>query len=93
MGKKNLPIFKISCLILVIIFISTPIQPADAEIKTFMKDYTYRAGDEDSRNSSRTIALKEVKKLLLEELGTYLESQTEVKNFQMTKDQITTLLE
>ena len=56
-----------------------------------IKEYTYHAGYEDSRNSSRTIALREVKRLLLEELGTYLESQTEVKNFQMTKDQITTL--
>jgi tetratricopeptide (TPR) repeat protein len=32
-----------------------------------------------------------VKRLLLEELGTYLESETEVKNFQLTRDQITTL--
>jgi tetratricopeptide (TPR) repeat protein len=62
-----------------------------AETKTFIKEYTYHAGDEDSRNSSRIISLREVKRLLLEELGTYLESQTEVKNFQMTKDQITTL--
>jgi tetratricopeptide (TPR) repeat protein len=62
-----------------------------AETKTFIKEYTYHAGDEDSRNSSRTIALREVKRLLLEELGTYLESQTEVKNFQMTKDKIATL--
>ncbi len=62
-----------------------------AEIKSFVKEYTYHAGDEDSRNSCRIIALREVKRLLLEELGTYLESKTEVKDFQMTKDQITTL--
>ena len=36
------------------------------------------------------IALREVKRLLLEELGTYLESETEVKNFQLTRDQIAT---
>jgi tetratricopeptide (TPR) repeat protein len=35
--------------------------------------------------------LEQVKRLLLEELGTYLESQTEVKNYQLTKDQISTL--
>ncbi len=29
--------------------------------------------------------------LLLEELGVYLESETEIKNFQLTKDQMTTL--
>jgi tetratricopeptide (TPR) repeat protein len=91
MRKKNLSIFKIPYLILFTIFILMPIHFADAETKTFIKEYTYHAGDEDSRNSSRTIALREVKRLLLEELGAYLESQTEVINFQMTKDQITTL--
>jgi tetratricopeptide (TPR) repeat protein len=60
-----------------------------AETKTFTKEYTYQASEDDSRNSSRTIALREVKRLLLEELGTYLESETMVKNFQLTKDQVT----
>jgi len=62
-----------------------------AELKTFVKEYTYHASEEDSKNSSRTISLREVKRLLLEELGTYLESETEVQNFQLTKDQIFTL--
>lgn len=64
---------------------------AFAETKTFMKEYTYQAGDEDSKNSCRIISLREVKRLLLEELGTYLESLTEVQNFKLSKDQITTL--
>jgi tetratricopeptide (TPR) repeat protein len=71
-----------------IFFISNPVL---AQVKTFIKDYVYQASDEDSKNSSRTVALREVKRLLLEELGTYLESITEVKNFHLTKDQITTL--
>ena len=62
-----------------------------AETKTFVREYNYHAGDEDSKNSSRTISLREVKRLLLEELGTYLESTTEVQNFKLTKDQIITL--
>lgn len=62
-----------------------------AETKTFIKEYTYQASEEDSRNSCRITSLREVKRLLLEELGTYLESITEVQNFQLTKDQITTL--
>lgn len=57
---------------------------------TFIKEYTYHASDLDSKVSSRTIALEQVKRLLLEELGTYLISETEVKNFRLTKDQITT---
>ena len=64
---------------------------AAAETKTFIKEYTYQASEDDSRNSSRVTAMREVKRLLLEELGTYLESITEVKNFQLTKDQITSL--
>jgi len=64
---------------------------AFAETKIFIKEYTYQASEDDSRNSSRITAMREVKRLLLEELGTYLESITEVKNFQLTKDQITSL--
>lgn len=47
--------------------------------------------EDGNRDSSRTIALREVKRLLLEELGIYLESETEVENFQLTKDHITAL--
>ena len=64
---------------------------AFAETKTFIKEYTYQASDEDGKNACRVISLREVKRLLLEELGTYLESETEVKNFQLSRDQITTL--
>jgi tetratricopeptide (TPR) repeat protein len=62
-----------------------------AETKTFIKEYTYQASEADSKLSSRTIALEQVKRLLLEELGTYLESQTEIKDFHLTKDQIVVL--
>ncbi|MEI6154122.1 MAG: tetratricopeptide repeat protein [Deltaproteobacteria bacterium] len=85
-------ISNVSCFVLVLIlsfiFLTNTVS---AETKTFIKEYTHYAGDEDSRNSCRIISLREVKRLLLEELGTYLESETEVKNFQLTKDQITTL--
>ena len=81
-----------SCFILAIILSSLFLaNTVSAETKTFIKEYTYQASDEDSKNSSRTIALREVKRLILEELGTYLESQTEVQNFKLTKDQIVTL--
>jgi tetratricopeptide (TPR) repeat protein len=63
---------------------------AFAEKVTFVKEYNYNASDLDSKVSSRTIALEQVKRLLLEELGTYLITETEVKNFRLTKDQVTT---
>ena len=62
-----------------------------AEVKTFSREYTYNAGEVDSKVSSCVTAMREVKKMLLEELGTYLKSITEVKNFELTKDQITSL--
>jgi tetratricopeptide (TPR) repeat protein len=90
MGKKELhllrkfvPLVFLSCLLL-----STPVL---GENRTFEKEYAHQAGDEDSKNSSRAIALREVKRLVLEELGAYLESTTEVKDFQLTRDEVTTL--
>ena len=62
-----------------------------AETKTFIKEYTYQASEVDSKVSCRAISLEQVKRLLLDELGTYLESYTEIVNFKLTKDQITAL--
>jgi len=84
---KNVSYFALA-VILSCIFISNAVS---AETKTFIKEYAYQASEFDSKASSRTIALEQVKRLLLEELGTYLESKTEVINFQITKDQITAL--
>ncbi len=33
-----------------------------AEMKTFIKEYTYQASEDDSRNSSRVTAMREVKR-------------------------------
>ena len=62
-----------------------------AEVKTFIKEYTCQASKIDRKVSSRITAIREVKRLLLEEIGTYLERETEVKNFQLTKEQMTAL--
>ncbi len=64
---------------------------AFAKTLTFTKEYTYQASEADSKLSCRTLALDQVKRLLLEEIGTYLEAQTEVKNYQLTKDEVTVL--
>lgn len=55
----------------------------NAENKTFIREYHYQAGESDSKITSRTKALTEVKRLLLEEIGVYLESYinySEVQN-------------
>ena len=64
---------------------------AYSDVRTFVREYAYQASELDSKASCRTIALEQVKRLLLEELGTYIESQTEVRDFQLTKDRISTL--
>ena len=77
-------------LIFLLLFLFIP-NLTSAETKTFIKEYTYQASEFDSKASCRTIALEQVKRLLLEELGTYLENNTEVRNFELTKDKITAL--
>ncbi len=65
----------------------------NAENKTFIREYTYQASESDSKISARTQALTEVKKLLLEELGVYVESYVnytiESQGGHITKDFIT----
>lgn len=58
--------------------------------RTFVRSYTYQASESDSKISARANALTEVKRLLLEELGVYMESYVnytiEEENLQITKD-------
>jgi tetratricopeptide (TPR) repeat protein len=83
--------WNISCLFVfsVVFFLSAT--TTSAKVLSYIKEYSYQAGEADSKLSSRTIALEQVKRLLLEELGTYLISETAVKNFELTKDQISSL--
>ena len=74
-------------LVFTILFLLS-VMPTSAKIVTYVKEYTYQASEMDSKLSCRTIALEQVKRLLLEELGTYLISETAVKDFELTKDQI-----
>ena len=82
--KKTIPL-------IIALLLFSSFSPTLAGTKTFIKEYTYQASDFDSKISSRAIALEQVKRLLLEEVGTYLISETDVKDFQLTKDKITTL--
>ena len=62
-----------------------------AKTVTFKEKYTYDASEADSKLTCRTISLLQVKRLLLEKLGTYIETKTEVANYQITKDEIAAL--
>lgn len=64
---------------------------ANAEQRVVVKEYTYQASDIDSKTSSRAIALEQVKRLVLEEVGTLVYVKTEVLNYQLKSDQIKSL--
>ncbi len=65
-------------------------QVAIAKPVTLTREYTYRASEADSKLTCRTIALEQVKRLLLEELGTFIVSNTELRDSALTKDEIVT---
>ena len=69
--------------------ISAPI--VFAEITSLIKEYTYQASELDSKTTCRAIALEQVKRELLEELGTYVESTTIVQDAQINQDEIRTI--
>ena len=63
---------------------------AFAETKTFTATHTYILGDHDSKDDARQRCLLEAKRKILEQVGVYIESVSELKNFDLTKDTITT---
>lgn len=87
MMKATLIRINLICFLFILFFPD----PTSAGLKTFIKEYTYQASEFDSKASSRILAMEQVKRLLLEEMGTYLVNNTEVKNYKLTKDKITTL--
>lgn len=60
-----------------------------AETQTFTAMHTYTLGDRDSKDDARQRCLIETKRKILEQAGVYIESVSEVKNFELTKDKIT----
>jgi tetratricopeptide (TPR) repeat protein len=79
-----------AALLLMVVFLLFPVQSLAAN-KVFEREYTYSASEADSKLTCRVIALEQVKRLLLEELGTYLHSISEVKDGVLTKDEIVSL--
>jgi tetratricopeptide (TPR) repeat protein len=63
----------------------------NGETKSFVREYTYQSGEYDSRLTCRAIAMTEAKRLLLEELGTFLKSSTLVQNGMVVNDDISIL--
>src|SRR5437867_334893 len=64
------------------------VSPSWAEIRTIAATGEYRMGDTDTRTDAKRLALQDAKRLALEKAGTYLESITEVKNFDLVRDEL-----
>jgi len=63
--------------------------PASAEIKIIEADSTYVLGDNDSKVNARRIATLEAQRKALELSGTFLTSITQVREYKLTKDEVT----
>ncbi len=61
---------------------------AVADVRTLTATGEYRMGDNDTKTDAKRLALLDAKRLALEQVGTYLEGVTEVKNLSVTKDEI-----
>lgn len=63
-------------LLFTVAIITFPVHSILAQDKqqTFVREYTYNAGETDSKVSSREKALEQVRTILLNEIGTYVES-------------------
>lgn len=61
---------------------------SNAEQKTIVKEYSYQAGEQDSKASSRIMAMAQIKRLVLEEAGTYIAGTAVVKGLQLESDQV-----
>lgn len=82
---NSLGIFILSAILFFSVFLGESYASAIEEIHASAQ---YILGDNDSKLDGRRLALMESKRNALEKAGTYIESFTEVKNFQLTQDQV-----
>jgi hypothetical protein len=77
---------------ILVILIFMLLYPSVIIAKTYEVETTgeYVMGDRDNKTDARRIALEHAKLLAVEQIGTYLESDTVVQNSQVTKDEIRT---
>lgn len=79
----------INALSIALLLAILPTYSAFAEIKVIEADSTYVLGDNDSKVDARRIATQEAQRKALEQSGTFLASITQVKEYKLTKDEVT----
>jgi len=91
MNRKQYSLFQV--LTLIVGLVSSVIAlPTQSFAKTEIIYATHKTvmGDNDSKNDVRRMCFLEAKRQVLEKAGTYIESHTQVRNYQLTKDEIST---
>jgi len=88
-GKAMKRFIKAAIAAVGILLMFHPFALAESQVVTCEGKYVM--GDLDTRQNAKMLALMEAKRLALEKAGTYVESASEVKEFQLTKDQINSL--
>jgi len=83
MNTVKLKVFAILSVLMFIFAI-----PAHAEIVTIWGEGRHIMGDNDTKDDARKLALLRAKTMCLEKAGTYLETETIVKDLQLAKDEI-----
>lgn len=75
----------ILCTILLLICHS----PAHAKVETIYATYKYIMGDNDTKHDAKTLCYTSAKRRLLEKVGAFITSETEMKNYKITRDEVT----
>ena len=86
---KEKPMKHFSKLLILLFFLSPSF--AVAEVKEIIAEGTYNMGDGETPTVAESRALLQAKRVAIEQAGTYIESYSKVKNFQLTHDEIQVL--
>jgi len=62
-----------------------------AEVKEIISEGNYNMGDGETPSVAESRALLDAKRIALEQAGTYVESYSKVRNFQLTEDEVKVL--
>ena len=76
-------------LVVILVFLLLGSALAQSEMLTCRGKYVM--GDLDTKKKARELALMNAKRMAMEEAGTYLESSSEVRNFELTQDEVHSL--
>lgn len=76
---------KVLAIFMAILIFSVP-NVSFAETQEFSAEGEYRLGDDDSRSTAKIKAINDAKRKIIEQIGVYVQSYSEINNFNLDKD-------